>query len=84
MILSPTAPREEILRTCRLLVAAGEIHEVRSPKSGPRGTISGYFDDPETLATFRRKIRFDVNLALAHGVKNSKLPDGRPAGQSSS
>jgi hypothetical protein len=35
-------------------MAAGEIHEVRSPKSGPRGTISGYFDDPETLAKLAR------------------------------
>src|ERR1035438_4902484 len=50
MILSPTTPREEILRTCRLLMAAGEIHEVRSPKAGRRGTISGYFDDVERLA----------------------------------
>ena len=50
MILSPTTPREEILRTCRLLMAAGAVHEVRSPKAGRRGTISGYFDDAERLA----------------------------------
>jgi len=31
-------------------MAAGEIHEVRSPKAGRHGTISGYFDDAERLA----------------------------------
>ena len=50
MILSPTIPREEILRTCRLLMAAGDVHEVRIPKAGRRGTIAGYFDDAERLA----------------------------------
>jgi hypothetical protein len=50
MILSPTTPREEILRTCRLLMAPGDVHEVRIPKAGRRGTISGYFDDSEKLA----------------------------------
>jgi hypothetical protein len=50
MILLPTTPREEILRTCRLLMAAGEVYEVRSPKAGRRGTISGYFDAAELLA----------------------------------
>jgi hypothetical protein len=51
MILSPTTPREEILRACRLLMAAGEVHEVRSPKTGRRGTICGYFDDAQILAS---------------------------------
>jgi hypothetical protein len=50
MILSPTTPREELLRTCRLLMAPGDVHEVRIPKAGRRGTIAGYFDDPERLA----------------------------------
>src|ERR1019366_714490 len=50
MILSPTTPREEILRACRLLMASGDVHEVRIPKAGRRGTISGYFDDHERLA----------------------------------
>jgi hypothetical protein len=50
VILSPTTPRDEILRTCRLLVAAGDVHEVRIPKAGRRGTIAGYFDDAERLA----------------------------------
>src|SRR5450759_1734887 len=31
-------------------MSAGEIYEVRSPKTGRRGTICGYFDDAETLA----------------------------------
>ena len=50
MIFSPTTPREEILRTCRLLVASGDVHEVRIPRAGHRGTIAGYFDDAERLA----------------------------------
>src|SRR4051812_47256439 len=50
MILIPTTPREEILRTCKLLMAPGHVHEVRIPKAGRQGTISGYFDDPVRLA----------------------------------
>jgi hypothetical protein len=49
-ILAPASPREEILRTCHLLMAPGDVHEIRIPKAGRRGTISGYFDDPEALA----------------------------------
>jgi hypothetical protein len=41
--------REEIRRACRLLMRPGDVHEVRVPKAGKRGTISGYFDDPEIL-----------------------------------
>jgi hypothetical protein len=50
MILVPRTPREEILRTCQLLMATGDVHEVRIPKAGRRGTIAGYFDDAERLA----------------------------------
>jgi hypothetical protein len=49
-ILDPVSPREEILRTCRLLMAPGEVHEVRMLKVGRAGTVSGYFDDHEALA----------------------------------
>ena len=49
MIFSPTTPREEILRTCRLLMAPGAVHEIRLPNAGSRGTIAGYFDDAERL-----------------------------------
>lgn len=49
MILSPTTPREEVLRACRLLMASGDVHEVRIPKAGRRGTIAGYFNDAERL-----------------------------------
>jgi len=51
VILSPTTPREEILRTCRLLMSPGDVHEARILKAGRRGTIAGYFDDAESLAT---------------------------------
>lgn len=50
MILAPTTLRDEILRTCRLLMAPGDVHEVRIPKAGRRGTIAGYFNDAERLA----------------------------------
>jgi hypothetical protein len=50
MILSPTTTREEIRRTCRLLMAPGDVHEVRIPKAGRRGTISGYFDDADRFS----------------------------------
>jgi len=50
MILLPSTPREEVLRTCNLLLAAGHVHEARIPKAERRGTISGYFDDPVRLA----------------------------------
>jgi hypothetical protein len=36
---------------CRLLMAPGDVHEARILKAGRRGTISGYFDDVESLAT---------------------------------
>lgn len=49
MILAPATPREEVLRTCGLFLESGNVHEVRCPKSGRRGTISGYFDDAEAL-----------------------------------
>jgi hypothetical protein len=31
-------------------MAPGDVHEVRIPKAGHRGTISGYFNSPEALA----------------------------------
>ena len=57
MILKPTTPREEILRTCGVLMAPGDVHELRIPKAGRFGTISGYFNDPGKLAD--AALRFD-------------------------
>ena len=50
MILSPMTPREEILQACALLMEPGSVHEVRIPKAGRRGTVSGYFSDSNKLA----------------------------------
>jgi hypothetical protein len=50
MILTPISPLGEILRACALLMKRGDVHEVRVPKAGSRGTISGYFDNAEALA----------------------------------
>jgi hypothetical protein len=49
-ILDPVSPREEILRSCRLLMTPGNVHEVRILKAGREGTVSGYFVDNEALA----------------------------------
>lgn len=46
---APASPREEIGRTCRLLMAPGDVHEVRILHCGRRGTMSGYFNDHEAL-----------------------------------
>jgi hypothetical protein len=42
--------RDEVLKTARLLMAPGDVHEVRIIKEGRRGAISGYFDNPDKLA----------------------------------
>ena len=44
-----TTPREEMLRTCRLLMRPGDVHEVRIPKAGRLGTVSGYCDSVELI-----------------------------------
>jgi hypothetical protein len=41
--------REEIMRTCHLLIGRDDVHEIRIPKAGRRGTISGYFNNREAL-----------------------------------
>jgi hypothetical protein len=50
-VLQSRSSEEEILRTCRLLMAPGDVHELRIPKAGREKTISGYFDSPEKMAT---------------------------------
>jgi len=58
-------------------------HSTNKTKAAVPPADGTHLTDPERanaeLATFWRKTRFwDVNRAPAHGVKNSKLPDGRP------
>ena len=48
-ILKPASPCDEILRAVRLLMAPGDVHEVRILKAGSEGTVSGYFDDPSAV-----------------------------------
>jgi hypothetical protein len=43
------AAREEMLRTCRVMIQPGDVVEVRIPKTERDGTISGYFNEPEKL-----------------------------------
>jgi len=44
------ADLSEIRRAIAVLYRPGDVIEVRAPKAGRDGTISGYFDDPEQLA----------------------------------
>jgi hypothetical protein len=44
------ADRDEIIRALRILHLAGDVVELRMPKSGKLGTQSGYFDDFNLLA----------------------------------
>jgi hypothetical protein len=39
----------EIMRTSRVLLLAGDVGECRIPKTRREGVVSGYFDDPEAL-----------------------------------
>jgi hypothetical protein len=40
----------EIQRGAELLMESGQVYEIRIPKAGRNGTISGYFDDPAKIA----------------------------------
>jgi hypothetical protein len=60
---SPLAPEittgevfSEILRAARLLMSPDAVHELRAPKAGRLGTISGYFDNPAVLARAADKL----------------------------
>jgi hypothetical protein len=50
----------EIQRSAELLMEPGQVNEVRIPKTGRNGTISGYFDDPGKIAD--AVARFDGNV----------------------
>ena len=49
VLLSGT-PEQEVLRTCRLVMRRGAVHELRILKAGREKTVSGYFDSPERMA----------------------------------
>jgi hypothetical protein len=71
-VLCRASPREEILRTCRLLMAPGEVHEVRIPNAGRVGTVSGYFDDHGALAD--AALRYDGNVPAIYITLNPVIP----------
>jgi hypothetical protein len=52
---TPAADRAEILRTLILLGPRDAVRELRILKTKRDGTVSGYFDDPELLATEAEK-----------------------------
>lgn len=41
---------DRMIEAASLIMAPGEVHELRAVNAGRQGTISGYFDDPEQLA----------------------------------
>src|SRR5437879_5705216 len=47
---SPAADFEEIKRSVALFLEPGAVIELRVPKAGRDGTISGYFANPDQLA----------------------------------
>jgi hypothetical protein len=49
--MSATADPDEIRRAIELLVKLGDVHELRVLEAGRDGTVSGYFNDLNKLAT---------------------------------
>lgn len=41
---------QRILDTCKVLLEPGRVYELRCPKAGKWGTVSGYYDDLDRLA----------------------------------
>ena len=60
------------LAAAKFLFLPGAVHEVRVPKAGKDGTISGYTDNLETLA--RLAIRSDGKAAGVYWTLNPVLP----------
>jgi hypothetical protein len=71
-VLKPVSAREEILRTCRVLMRPGDVHEVRIPKTRWHGTISGYFDRPDVLAD--AVLRYDGTVPAVYITLNPCNP----------
>ena len=64
--------REELLRTCGLLMEPGSVHEVRIPKTDRQGTISGYFDSVDALAD--AALQYDGNVPAVYITLNPCNP----------
>jgi hypothetical protein len=71
-ILDPVSPREEILRTCGLLMAPGDVHELRLLNAGRAGTVSGYFNNREALTN--AALSYDGRVPGVYITLNPVIP----------
>jgi hypothetical protein len=55
-VLAPVSRREELRRACGLFLLPGDVLELRVPKAGKQGTVSGYFNDSEKLVDAAQSI----------------------------
>jgi hypothetical protein len=51
----------DIHQSVELLMTPGDVHELRVPKAGRYGTISGYYDNPTKLASDAAKLDGDFS-----------------------
>jgi putative DNA primase/helicase len=66
--------RQEILRACKLLMAPGDVHEVRIPKAGKRPNFSGYYKDD----AYEKLVDDVIAVGIVRGVYLTLNP-GDPA-----
>ena len=66
---SVMAVLEQVLWAIRILFSAGMLVEVRVPKAGQYGTISGYFDDPEKARPYFARLRDLRDTLLKEGLE---------------
>lgn len=64
----------DILAGARLLMEPGHVHELRVPKAGRRGTISGYFDSPEAMAEAAERLDADESIKGIYATLNPVNP----------
>jgi hypothetical protein len=70
--MTPTANRDEIGRALALLFQPGDVVELRAPGSA-KGTISGYFDDFDALASVA--VRLSGTVPAAYVTLNPVNPN---------
>lgn len=71
---APAFDREDILRTYQLFSQPGDVIELRIPKAGRYGTISGYFNEARALADSVVALA-DENFAGVYFTINPCNPD---------
>ena len=63
-----------ILAAANLIMEPGGVHELRVPKAGRRGTISGYFNSPDALAEAAARLDEDPSLKAIYVTLNPCNP----------